>query len=156
MYSPVWFDCRTKGRIQWYDWSDRLSIKLPAKGQLPFIYYFLMNIYFLFSGGKGLPYYSVTWSYRNHFNLLICCLSTFLLIIIIIIIIINVKKVVLLNYICENRDTFFFFFTLFFQKLSLFSWKSLYLTRQKQKRVTRIKRLLHIKLHMLNYLQYVL
>ncbi len=22
--------------------------------------------YFLFSGGKGLPYYSVTWSFRNH------------------------------------------------------------------------------------------
>ncbi len=134
MYSPVWFDCWTKGRIQWYDWSDRLSIKLPAKGQLPFTYYFLMNIYVLFSGGKGLPYYSVTWSYRNHFNLLICCSSTFLLIIIIII---NVKKVVLLNYICENRDTFLFIFLHCFFKNFLCSHKRACIWQDKNKRESR-------------------
>ncbi len=34
IYSPVWFVCQTKWWIQCFDWSDRLSIKLPAKGQL--------------------------------------------------------------------------------------------------------------------------
>ncbi len=153
MYSPVWFDCRTKGRIQWYDWSDRLSIKLPAKCQLPFIYYFLMNIYFLFSGGKGLPYYSITWSYRNHFNLLICCSSTFLLIIIIIII--NVKKqLCCLIIFVKIVILFFFFFTFIFFKTFLCSHKRAWIWQDKNKRESRESNDWYT-LHMLNYLQYV-
>jgi len=31
IYSPAWFVCWTKWRIRCYDWSDRLSVKLPAK-----------------------------------------------------------------------------------------------------------------------------
>ncbi len=34
IYSPVWFICPTKRQIQHFDWSVRLSIKLPTKGQL--------------------------------------------------------------------------------------------------------------------------
>ncbi len=30
--SPIWCVCQTKWRIWHYDWSDRLSIKLPVKG----------------------------------------------------------------------------------------------------------------------------
>ncbi len=35
IYCPVWYVCRTKWRIWRYDWSDRLSLKLFAKGQFP-------------------------------------------------------------------------------------------------------------------------
>ncbi len=34
IYSPVWFVCKERWRIRRYDWSDRLSIKLFANGQL--------------------------------------------------------------------------------------------------------------------------
>ncbi len=34
IYSPVVFVCQAKWWIWCYDWSDRLSVKLPAKGQL--------------------------------------------------------------------------------------------------------------------------
>ncbi len=34
IYSLVWFACRIKWRICRYNWLDRLSVKLPAKGQL--------------------------------------------------------------------------------------------------------------------------
>ncbi len=34
IYSPVGFVCRARWRIQCYNWSDRLSIKLCVNGQL--------------------------------------------------------------------------------------------------------------------------
>ncbi len=37
IYSPVWLVCRTKWQDLCYDWSDRLSVKLVAKGELIFI-----------------------------------------------------------------------------------------------------------------------
>ncbi len=37
IYSPVWFVCQTIWQILCYDWSDRLSITLLAKGELHFI-----------------------------------------------------------------------------------------------------------------------
>ncbi len=42
IYSPVWFVCQKKWWIRHYDWSDRLSVKLFAKGQLRWISWFLV------------------------------------------------------------------------------------------------------------------
>ncbi len=43
-YCPVWFGCWTRWWIQHYDWSDRLSIKLFAKGQLCWFLLFIFNL----------------------------------------------------------------------------------------------------------------